>query len=80
MIVSQARQSSCMIVKERDPSNFGIDKRFEPPNILAMIGIYVDDYLGVGQVETVEKFRHTFGDCGTLAIHNTSAMAMACHL
>ena len=62
VIVSQVHQSLCMIVKERDLidnpeiSQFGITKRVEPSNILAMIGIYVDDYLTVGQPETVEKF------------------------
>ena len=62
VIVSQVHQSLCMIVKERDLidnpeiSQYGITKRVEPSKILAMIGIYVDDYLTVGQPETVEKF------------------------
>ena len=62
VIVSQVHQSLCMIVKERDLidnpeiSQYGITKRVEPTKILAMIGIYVDDYLTVGQPETVEKF------------------------
>ena len=61
VIVSQVHQSLCMIVKERDLidnpdiSQYGITKRVEPTKILAMIGIYVDDYLTVGQPETVEK-------------------------
>ena len=61
VIVSQVHQSLCMIVKERDLidnpeiSQYGITKRVEPSKILAMIGIYVDDYLTVGQPETVEK-------------------------
>ena len=51
-----------MIAKERDVidnpdiSQYGIIKRVEPTKILAMIGIYVDDYLTVGQPETVETF------------------------
>ena len=62
VIVSQVHQSLCMIVKERDLidnpdiSQYGITKRVEPTKILAMIGIYVDDYLTVGQPETVEEF------------------------
>ena len=62
VIVSQVHQSTRMIVKERDLtdnpdiSQYGITKRFEPKRILATIGIYVDDYLTVGQPETVEKF------------------------
>ena len=62
VIVSQVHQSLCMIVKERDLidnpdiSQYGISKQVEPTKILAMIGIYVDDYLTVGQPETVEKF------------------------
>ena len=62
VIVSQVHQSLCMIVKERDLidnpdiSQYGITKRVEPKRILAMIGTYVDDYLTVGQPETVAKF------------------------
>ena len=62
VIISQVHQSLCMIVKERDLiedpdiSKFGITKRVEPNKILAMIGIYVDDYLTVGQPETVKNF------------------------
>ena len=62
VIVSQVHQSLCMIVKEHDLidnpdiSQYGITKRVEPTKIMAMIGIYVDDYLTVGQPETVEKF------------------------
>ena len=61
-IVSQVHQSLRMIVKERDLienpdiSKFGITKRVEPQKILAMVGIYVDDYLTVGQPETVENY------------------------
>ena len=62
VIVSQVHQSLCMIVKERDLakdpniSKFGVEKRVEPRKILAMVGIYVDDCLTVGQPETVEQF------------------------
>ena len=62
VIVSQVHQSLRMIVKERDLIDspdilqYGITKRVEPKRILAMVGIYVDDYLTVGQPETVEKF------------------------
>ena len=62
VVVSQVHQSLRMIVKERDLidnpdiSQYGITKRVEPTKILAMIGIYVDDYLTVGQPENVEKF------------------------
>ena len=62
VIVSQVHQSLCMMVKERDLignsdiSQYGITKRVEPKRILAMVGIYVDDYLTVGQPETVETF------------------------
>ena len=62
VIVSQVHQSLCVIVKERDLidnpdiSQYGITKRVEPKRILAMVGTYVDDYLTVGQPETVEKF------------------------
>ena len=64
VIVSQVHQSLCMIVKEGDLiespdiSQLGITKRAEPKRILAMVGsvgIYVDDYLTVGQPEIVEK-------------------------
>ena len=34
---------------------FGIHKQVEPQKILAVIGIYVDDCLAVGQVETVQN-------------------------
>ena len=62
VIVSQVHQSLCMIVKEHDLidnpdiSQYGITKRVEPKRVLAMVGIYVDDYLTVGQPETVAKF------------------------
>ena len=62
VIVSQVHQSLCVIVKERDLienpeiSQVGITRRVEPKEILAMVGIYVDDYLTVGQPETVETF------------------------
>ena len=62
VIVSQVHQSLCMLVKERDLIDnpditaYGLTKRIEPRRILAMVGIYVDDYLTVGQPETVEKF------------------------
>ena len=62
VVVSQVHQSLCMLVKERDLidnpdiSQYGITKRVEPKRVLAMVGIYVDDYLTVGQPETVEKF------------------------
>ena len=62
VLVSQVHQSLCMLVKERDLIDnpditaYGLTKRIEPGRILAMVGIYVDDYLTVGQPETVEKF------------------------
>ena len=62
VIVSQVHQSLRMLVKERDLidnpdiTTYGLTKRIEPRRILAMVGIYVDDYLTVGQPETVEKF------------------------
>ena len=61
VIVSQVHQSLRMIVKERnlidnpDISQYGITKRVAPKRILAMVGIHVDDYLTVGQPQTVEK-------------------------
>ena len=61
IIISQVRQSLSMIVKERDferdpnISKFGIEKWVEPHKILAMVGIYVDDYLTVRQPEMVER-------------------------
>ena len=60
VVVSQVHQSLRMIVKDLDDSpdisQYGITKRVEPKRILAMIGIYVDDYLTVGQPETIAKF------------------------
>ena len=60
-IISQVHQSLCTIVKEGDLekapniSKLSIEKRVEPRKILAMIGIYVEDYLTGGQPETVEN-------------------------
>ena len=61
VVNSQVHQSLCMIVKERDLlkepniSKFGIEKRVEPQKILAMVGIYIDDYVTVGQPQTVKN-------------------------
>ena len=44
------------MIDNPDITAYGLTKRLEPRRILAMVGIYVDDYLTVGQPETVEKF------------------------
>ena len=61
IIVSEVHKSLCLLVEESDIisspilSPFGLNKRVEPSKILAMIGIYVDDYLAAGPSPVVKE-------------------------
>ena len=62
VVVSEIHRSICLLVRERDvlkdPSTLstGLSQRGQPFNILALCGIYVDDYLAVGPKDVVNAF------------------------
>ena len=62
LLLSEVHHSICLLAKERDvlkepvTSSAGLTQRVDPANVVALCGIYVDDFLTGGDARIVGAF------------------------
>ena len=62
LLLSEVHHSICLLVKKHDilkepvTSSAGLTQRVDPANVVALCGIYVDDFLTIGDARVVGAF------------------------
>ena len=62
ILISEIHRSILLLVREQDVlkspqlTYAGLNQRVQPKDVIALCGIYVDDYLSVGPLDIVTSF------------------------
>ena len=59
VILSQIQKSLCLIQENPPTDHLGLTNRVKPHEVVAMSGVYVDDYLTAGPPSIVDSFMKT---------------------